>query len=247
MALAELKYDTNPDCFDGVAWALQESWGGVFIAGAAFSLVFTLGLTGWGIAAGSMSVVGFLFMPLMFAVFVVVGLLSALFWSIFALIFVLVLNLALWESFNRRTAVAIFGGATGFLATYWQIFDWANVDVAWGMFSLTGVAMAVLFGQIGALSWAHRRNVFFAPAKSDEADPVSRHQFGIKQLLAATFLFGLLFAADQAVPRHEVLVMAGVYLVLQLIGLALDHAQLFLSSGRSKASVVSDVPVDPLE
>ena len=50
-------------------------------------------------------------------------------------------------------------------------------------------------------------------------------------MFAMTVLFGLLFASNRMVPQHEVLVMAGVYAGFQLLGLALDRAQLFLRVG----------------
>lgn len=233
MVTAELEYDTDPDSFDGVAWAMQESWGGVFVAGALFSLVYLLGVTAWSIANGWISFGGGLLTVILMVVFPMIGLLVTAFWSIFAFIFVLVLNLTIWELLNRRTAVAIFGGATGFLATYWQIFDWSSVDVPTGIFCLIGVGVAVLFGQVGAIYCACRKNVFFERTvtdSSEEPQSSSRYQFGTKQMFAATVLFGLIFAADRFVPRHEVLVMAGVYVVFQLVGLGLDRAQLYFRS-----------------
>ena len=173
----------------------------------------------------------------MLFVFPVIGILATMFWSIFAFVFVMLLNLTIWELLSRRVAVSIFGGATGFLATYWQVFDWANVDLGWAIFCLIGVWIAVLFGQIGALRCAHRRNVFFAPTISDSAGVPPRYQFGIKQLLAATLMFGFLFAADQLVPRHEVLLMAGIYTVFQLSTLGLDWAQLYLRSPKPNSSL----------
>jgi len=235
MVSAELKYDTDPDCFDGVAWAMQESWAGIFVASALFSLAYLLGIVVWVLANGMVSVGGILLMLIMVVVFPVVGLLATMFWSIFAFIFVLLVNLTVWEFLNRRTAVAIFGGATGFLATYWQIFDWANVDFGWGIFCLTGVWVAVLACQVGALRCAHKRNVFFEPSKDDLAPSPTRHQFGTKQLLLATVLFGVLFAVDGMMPRHEVLVMAIIYAVFQLVALALDRGQLYLRFALQKA------------
>lgn len=243
MVSVELEYDsgTDPDRFDGVAWAMQESWPGIFVAGALFSLAYLFGVAIWTIANGLISLGGVLVMLLMMFVVPVVGVLVTLFWSIFAFILVLVFNLTIWEFLNRRTAVTIFGGATGFLATYWQIFDWANVDLGWGIFCLIGIWIALLSCQIGALRCAHRRNVFFAPSISESTTDSARYQFGIKQMLAATVLFGLLFAADRMVPRHEVLVMAGVYAVFQLMGLGLDRAQLYLRSPKPKSSLAGGV------
>lgn len=238
---AELEHETDPDGFDGVAWAMQEGWPGIFVAGAIFSLVYLLGVTVWAGASGMISVGGILVVLMMFFVFPVIGVLATMFWSIFAFVLVLVFNLTIWEFLNRRTAVTIFGGATGFLATYWPVFNWANVDLVWGIFCLVGVWAALLSCQIGALRCAHRRNVFFAPPVSDSTTGSARYQFGIKQMLAVTVLFGLLFAVDRMVPRHEVLVMAGVYTVLQLSGWGLDRAQLYLRSPKPKPSLAADV------
>lgn len=240
MTSAELEYDTDPDCFDGVAWAMQESWPGIFIAGALFSLVYLLGATVWGIANGLMTMGGLLVALIMMFVFPVVGILATMFWSIVAFIFVIVFNLTIWEFLDRRTAVAIFGGATGFLATYWQIFDWPNVDLGLHIFCLTGSWVALLFGQIGALRCAHRRNAIYVSSVSDGAIK-PRYQFGIKQMFAATVLFGLLFTADRMVAQHQVLVMAGIYVVFQLAGLALDRVQLYLRAPRQKNSLAGDV------
>ena len=237
MAETELEYDTDPDCFDGVAWAMQESWPGIFVAGCVFSIIYLLGITAWGVLNGLISPAGILVTLIMLFVFPVIGILATMFWSIFAFVFVILLNLTIWELLSRRVAVSIFGGATGFLATYWQVFDWANVDRGWAIFCLIGVWIAVLFGQIGALRCAHRRNVFFAPAISDSTEVPPRYQFGIKQLLAATLMFGFLFAADQLVQRHEVLLMAGIYTVFQLSTLGLDWAQLYLRSPEPNSSL----------
>ena len=59
-------------------------------------------------------------------------------------------------------------------------------------------------------------------------------------MLAVTVLFGLLFAANQLVPRHEVLVMAGVYAVFQSLALALDRAQLYLRAPKRKKTLALD-------
>ena len=230
MVSADLKYENNPDRFDGVAWAMQESWGGVFIAGVAFSLFYLIGLVSYGIFAGMMGIGSVLFALVLIVVFPMVGLLLTMFWSIFSFAFVLIVNLSLGGMLNRRTAVAVIGGATGFLATYWQIFDWANVGKGAWILCLVGVGFAVLICQAGALGWAHRRNVFYQPSAA-EMGSAPRYQFGIKQMLAMTVLFGLLFAANRMVPNHEVLVMAGFYAGFQLLGLALDRAQLFLRTG----------------
>ncbi len=228
--------DTNPDSFDGVAWALQESWAGIFVAAVAFSVLYLFGILIWAVGSGAISIVGFLLSLILLVVFPMIGMLVTGFWSIFAFIFVLVLNLTLWESLNRRIGVAIFGGATGFLGTYWQIFDWASVSTGWAVFRLVGVALAVLFGQFGALIWGRRKNVFYDAetlrSSADAEEDAPRYQFGIKQMLAVTVLFGLVFAADRFFPRHEVLVMVGVYAVLQVIGLGLDWVLLFLRSRR---------------
>ena len=230
MVSADLNYDNNPDRFEGVAWAMQESWGGVFIAGVVFSLVYLMGVALYGILTGMVGFGSFLLVLILFAVFPMIGLLLTMFWSIFAFAFVLIVNLTLGGMLDRRTAVAVFGGATGFLATYWQIFDWANVDRSVWVFCLVGVGLAVLVCQAGALGWADRKNVFYQPSAA-EMGTAPRYQFGIKQMFAMTVLFGLLFAANRMVPQHEVLVMAGVYAGFQLLGLALDRAQLFLRAG----------------
>ena len=228
MVSAELEYDANPDRLEGVAWAMQESWTGILVAGAIFSLVYLMGVVSIGIASGMMSIAGIILIFIMFFVFPVVGLLVTIFWSIFAFVFVMVLNLTVGGLLNRRTAVGMFGGATGFFATYWQIFDWSKLEYTAGVCCLVGVGLALLFCQAGALFWARKRNVFYEPNKV-KAGP--RYQFGIKQMFAMTVLFGLLFAANQFVPRHEVLVMAGIYTVLQLLGLALDRSVMFLRTG----------------
>ena len=241
MVSAELEIAKDPDCFDGVAWAMQESWPGIFIAGALFPLVYFLGLSVWAISNGLMTLGWILFALLMMFVFPVIGIFVTMFWSIFASVFVIVFNLTIWEFLNRRTTVAIFGGATGFLSTYWQVFDWPNVDLGWHIFSLTGAWIALLFGQIGALRCAHRRNVFYVPSDSELAPVRVRYQFGIKQMFVATVLFGLLFAADRMVSHHQILVMAGIYTVFQLAGLALDWAQLYLRTPKPKVPLAGDV------
>jgi len=229
MVSADLKYETNPDRIDGVAWAMQESWGGIFIAGAAFSVVYLMGVASYGIFNGMMGIGGVLVTLVLLAVFPVIGLLATMFWSIFAFAFVMTLNLNLGGLLTRRTAVSIFGGATGFLTTYWQAFDWAEVDSEFWILCLTGVGFAVLTCQAGALHWAGKKNAFYQPSAT-EMESAPRYQFGIKQMLAMTVLFGLLLGANRMVPRHEVLVMAGFYAAFQLLGLALDRAQLFLRS-----------------
>ena len=237
MVSAELEHEPDPDSFDGVAWAMQESWPGIFIAGALFSLFYLFCVSVLGmVAAGSMA--GILILILVLFIGPVIGVLAAMFWSVIAFTLVLIINLTAWEFLQRRTAVAIFGGATGFLSTYWQVFNWANVDIGWGIFSLTGIWLALLSGQIGALICAHRRNVFFVLPDPDLSS--ARYQFGIKQMLAVTVLFGLLFAANQLVPRHEVLVMAGVYAVFQSLALALDRAQLYLRAPKRKKTLALD-------
>ena len=60
-------------------------------------------------------------------------------------------------------------------------------------------------------------------------------------MFAATVLFGLLFTADRMVAQHQVLVMAGIYVVFQLAGLALDRVQLYLRAPRQKNSLAGDV------
>ena len=60
-------------------------------------------------------------------------------------------------------------------------------------------------------------------------------------MFVATVLFGLLFAADRMVSHHQILVMAGIYTVFQLAGLALDWAQLYLRTPKPKVPLAGDV------
>lgn len=215
------RYESRPDCYDGVALSIQRSWMGIITGGAITACLIFVSVVIYEANVLYLSPVRLAFaIPLAAVLFIVGGVLAA-FWSVFAILVVMVLNLSFWESFDRRTAVAICGGGTGFLATYWPLFSYKEHD--WLMIAILG--LVVLAGttmcQIGGLWWGSREYALFNPPRDPDV-PKQSFQFKITHIMIAMVWFGVVFALDQIVDHHEILLMFGIYIVLQGILLGMD-------------------------
>lgn len=214
-------YEENPESYDGVALAIQRSWTGMVIAGGSVAvLVFVCWLVVTAIGGYVSPIQWGLSLPTAAILFFVGGLIIA-FWSVFAVLVVMVLNFAFWEMFDRRTAVVIYSGGAAFLTFYWPLYDYPSQDVS----SLVRFGSIVLFAmvtcQFGAIWKGNRELAFYRPPRTD-LDSAATFQFKITHIMIAMALFGVLCAVDQASENHEVLVMATVYGVLQSILLSVD-------------------------
>ena len=218
------QYDSNPDCYDGVALAIQRSWTGIVLSGAIVGVfVFVFILIDNAIRAYVSPIQWAFSVPMAGAIFVIAGLVVG-FWSVFAILVVMTLNFSFWEMFDRRTAVAICAGGSGFLAVYWPLFYYDSVTLDMLPFYGALVVISMTVCQIGALWWGSRELAFIVPDPKPSDGPAIPigFQFKITHIMIAMVWFGVLFAVDQIAPRHEVLVMATVYVVVQSMLLFAD-------------------------
>ena len=218
------RYESNPECYDGVALAIQRSWTGIIVAGAVVGMfVFVFMVVDTAVRLYVSPIQWAFSIPMAAAIFVIAGLIVA-FWSVFAILVVMTLNFSFWEMFDRRTAVAICAGGSGFLAVYWPLFYYASMPLDRIPFYGGLVVIAMTVCQFGALWWGSRELAFIVPERKPSEGPAVPigFQFKITHIMIAMVWFGVLFALDQITARHEVLVMAAVYVVIQSMLLVAD-------------------------
>jgi len=223
------RYDRHPDCFDGVALALQECWGGVVMGMSIVAVIVYVAISYYSLSSG----VGVLLVLVLgLAIFPLIGIVVGAFWSVFGALFVLVLNWSFWELFDRRTAVSIMGGATGMLTTCWAVVGENRFsDLAYLVFAYALIWLAVGLGQIGGLYWGKKRGSFFKPLEFAQdgsiVDPktitkAEPFQFKITHMFIATIWISVIFALDQLTEGYVIVLQVGVYLLCQLFWLAFD-------------------------
>lgn len=202
--------------------ALQSGWLGVILMGGVYGLVVPLSIT---FLTGSVTGIASLALWITMLIVGVVlgptlGLVSGASSSVVAILTVAFANETFGSALNRRAAVAVFGGMTGFLSTFWWML--AISDLKFWLIGGCLVGLAVAMGQIGALAWAGRSGLWEMMRASANSKPI-RFQFQIRHLLVAMIWCSVILALDRFCSNHELVKFVGAYLVVQSVFVWLDQ------------------------
>ncbi|MFK7768229.1 MAG: hypothetical protein AB8B55_13475 [Mariniblastus sp.] len=195
-----------------VAIALETGFLGVGAAGASYGAFLILitsffgGFTSWPTLAIGIGIASILGLTLA----MLAGLFSALLLFLFCYSFGFALDL--------RVTTCFFGGLSGYLSSFsFMVADWSLGNLIL-IFLFVGGAM--LFGQIGALTFASKYSTYY---KNQGKNSTTQFQFQVRHLFIATVWVSVLLAIDQLSLSHMVLLLAINYAVIQTILIAGDQ------------------------